>query len=258
MQRSCALTRRSVLRDGGLGLTAMLAGRSAEAAGSRTYVVGSTASGVPFSFVDMRTSHLTGAMIDIIEAIAKEAGFAIELRITSFAALIPSLQSKKIDIISAAMLKTPARQKVVDFSVPVFSYGAGIVVPARDTKDYRRIEDLRGMVAGVQAGTRFLDQLQLAGAKEIKTYDTLMDMLLDLSTRRIEVAYGDAPILKYEMAQARMRAARFVSGFRPPGVEDVCLVVRKGEGELLGRINAAVSRIQATEIQSAVKRWSLS
>ncbi len=197
-------------------------------------------------------------MIDIVKAIAADAGFPVEVRVTSFAALIPSLTSRKIDIISAGMLKTAAREKVVAFSLPVFSYGGGLVVPTSDQKEYRSIADLQGMTVGVQVGTRFYDQLQTSGAREVKTYDNLMDMLMDLSTRRIQVAYGDAPIFAYQMAQARMRAARLVKTFRPPSIEDVCLVVRKDDRDLLDRIDVSITRIKPTKIRAILDRWSVS
>jgi uncharacterized iron-regulated membrane protein len=228
-----------------------------DAANPRPYIVGSTATGVPFSFVDLKTSQPSGAMIDIVKAIAADAGFAIELRVTSFSALIPSLTSHKIDVISAGMLRTAAREKVVAFSQPVFSYGGGLVVPASDKKEYRTIADLQGMTVGVQVGTRFYDQLQTSGAREVKTYDNLMDMLMDLSTRRIQAAYGDAPIFAYQMAQARMRAARLVTTFRPPSIEEVCLVVRRDDHDLLARINASIARTKITKIGAILDRWSL-
>jgi polar amino acid transport system substrate-binding protein len=196
-------------------------------------------------------------MVDIVKAIAADSGFAIDLRVSAFGALIPSLTTKKIDIISAAMLKTPARAKVVDFSEPVYAYGAGIVVPARSNKKYKSIEDLRGTAVGAEVGTRFVDQLRAAGVEEIKTYDNLMEMLADLSVGRVGAAYGDAPIFAYQLAQARIKGARLATEFRPPSVEDVCLVVRKGDKELLDRINASIRRLKSTAIQAILNRWGL-
>ena len=245
-----ALTRRAVVQSVPAILLASVS--------PRIYRVGATATGVPFSFVDLKTNQPSGAMIDVVKAIAADAGFPIEVRVTSFSALIPSLTAHKIDLISAGMLKTAAREKVVAFSQPVFSYGGGLVVPANDKKEYRTIADLKGITVGVQVGTRFYDQLQASGAREVKTYDNLMDMLMDLSTRRIEAAYGDAPIFAYQMAQARMRAARLVKGFRPPSIEDVCLVVRQDDRDLLDRINASIGRIRNTKIKAILDRWSLS
>ncbi len=196
-------------------------------------------------------------MVDIVKAIAADSGFTIDLRVTAFGALIPSLTTKKIDIISAAMLKTPARAKVVDFSDPVYAYGAGIVVPTSSHQEYKTIEDLRGAAVGAEVGTRFVDQLKSAGVGEIRTYDNLMEMLGDLSVGRIGAAYGDAPIFAYQLAQARIKSARLATEFRPPSVEDVCLVVRKGDTELLARINASIRRLKSTAIQSILNRWGL-
>ena len=249
-------TRRAALRTAGI---IMLAGKPwpAPAAPVRTYIVGSTATGVPFSFIDIKTTSLIGAMVDIVKAIAADAGFTIDLRVTAFGALIPSLTTKKIDIISAAMLKTPARAKMVDFSDAVYAYGAGIVVPAGSRKQYKNIEDLRGTPVGAEVGTRFVEQLKGAGVGEIKTYDNLMEMLGDLSVGRIGAAYGDAPIFAYQLAQARIKSARLATEFRPPTIEDVCLVVRKGDTELLYRINASIRRLKNTAIQSILNRWGL-
>ena len=251
-----AATRRTALRTAGI---LVLAGKAwaAPPAPVRTYIVGSTATGVPFSFIDVKTTTLIGAMVDIVKAIAADSGFIIDLRITAFGALIPSLATKKIDIISAAMLKTPARAKVVDFSEPVYAYGAGIVVPTRSPKQYKSVEDLRGTAVGAEVGTRFVDQLKGAGVAEIKTYDNLMEMLGDLSVGRIGAAYGDAPIFAYQLAQAKIKSARIATEFRPPSVEDVCLVVRKGDTELLDRINVSIRRLKTTAIQSILDRWGL-
>jgi len=247
------MTRRSALEAALVPLGARW-GRCA----GKTYLVGSTATGAPFSFIDLKTNTLTGAMVDIVRAVAGDAGLQIDVRVSAFAALIPSLTSRKIDIISAAMLKTAARARVVDFSEPIYSYGAGLVVPVKDTRNYQRIEDLKGQTVGVQVGTRFFEQLQAAGAKQVKTYDNLMDMLRDLSADRIGAAYGDAPILAYELGQLKVQKARLVKSFKPPSIEDVCLVVRKDEAELLGRLNAAVQRIKTTKIKAIIDRWGLS
>jgi len=224
---------------------------------AKTYIVGSTATGVPFSFIDVKTTMLIGAMIDIVKAIAADAGFRIDLRVTPFGALIPSLTTRKIDIISAAMLRTPARAQVVDFSDAVYAYGAGIVVPARSPREYRSVADLRGTAVGAEVGTRFVDQLKAAGVQDIKTYDNLMEMLADLSVGRIGAAYGDAPIFAYQLAQARIKSARLATEFRPPSIEEVCLVVRKGDAELLARINTSIRRLKNTAIQSILNRWGL-
>ena len=91
-------------------------------AAQTVYKVGSTPTGVPFTFLDVKTNTIQGAMVDLITAIGEDAGFKVDVQATPFSALIPSLTSSKIDIISAAMLITDQRKEVIDFSDPVFPY----------------------------------------------------------------------------------------------------------------------------------------
>ena len=68
--------------------------------------VGSTPTGIPFTFLDTKTNTIEGVMVDLIKAIGKDAGFKVEIEGMQFSTLIPSLTSNKIDIIAAAMFIT--------------------------------------------------------------------------------------------------------------------------------------------------------
>jgi len=82
---------------------------SAAAVAEPVYKVGATATGIPFTFLDIKSGKIQGMMVDAAEAVGKAGGFGTEIQQTTFAALIPSLTTNKIDLISAAMLKTPER-----------------------------------------------------------------------------------------------------------------------------------------------------
>jgi polar amino acid transport system substrate-binding protein len=221
------------------------------------YIVGSSPTGVPFSFIDIHTFTLTGALVDVTRSLAQNAGFQAEFRETAFPALIPSLLARKIDIIAAAMLKTPQRAQVVDFTLPVYSYGAGLVVSSADNKLYRSVTDLKGLRVGAQVGTMYVDQLRPASPKDLKTYDSLYDILRDLRFGRIDAAYGDAPILRYELDKTKPANLRYVSSFHPPALEDVCLIVRKDSPHLLSRINESIRQIEPSSLKAILSRWNL-
>lgn len=221
------------------------------------YVVGSSPTGVPFSFIDIHTFTLTGGLVDVTKAVAHKAGFEVEFKETAFSALIPSLLANKIDVIAAAMLRTVPREQVVAFSDPVCSYGAGLAVKSTDKRDYRTLGDLKELTVGAQAGTLYVEQLRTIGIRELKTYDSLYDILRDLRFGRIDAAYGDAPILRYELEKTRPENVRYAKSFQTPSREDVCLVVRKSETGLLSRINGAIGQIRGTEIHAILARWNL-
>src|SRR6266542_2498390 len=85
--------------------------------------VGSTPTGIPFTFLDTKTNTIQGVMVDLVTEVGKDAGFSVQVEPMQFSALIAALTASKIDIISAAMYITPPRREVIDFSAPVYTYG---------------------------------------------------------------------------------------------------------------------------------------
>src|SRR3546814_7330746 len=93
------------------------------AANAETLRVGATSTGVPFTFLDVKTGKIEGMMVDTAKAVAKAAGYDAKIQQTVFSALIPSLTSDKIDMISAAMRSeahTSELQSLMRISYPVF------------------------------------------------------------------------------------------------------------------------------------------
>src|SRR5437588_9509735 len=78
--------------------------------------VGSTPTGIPFTFLDTKTNTIQGVMVDLVTEVGKEAGFQVQVEAMQFSTLIAALTSNKIDLISAAMYITPARREVIEFS----------------------------------------------------------------------------------------------------------------------------------------------
>jgi polar amino acid transport system substrate-binding protein len=224
-----------------------------------TYTVGSTPTGIPFTFLDVKTNTIQGAMVDLITAIGDDAGFKVVIQATPFSALIPSLTSNKIDIISAAMLITAPRKEVIDFSAPVFPYPEGMVVNSDDNTPYKSFAELKGQVVGAQVGTVYIDFLKKNGEfAEVKVYDSLADILRDVSLGRIKAGFGDAPILKYQLAQNPDFKAKLVPTYEPKMAGSVGIGVRKTDTELLQKINASLAKLQANgTLDKILVKWNL-
>ncbi|MDD8023766.1 MAG: ABC transporter substrate-binding protein [Paracoccaceae bacterium] len=210
---------------------------------AETLTVGITTTGIPFTFVDTATQKPTGAMVDLATAIARDLDVTPEFAISQFSALIPALQTDKIDLISAGMFATDKRKEVVNFSTPVYSYGDAAFVAADDTASYQ-IDDLAGQVVGAQIGTTFADQLQAKGIfSEVKLYDSLVDIMRDVKLGRIKAGFGDKPIVAYQISQNPALGVRLVDGYTPMGMGDVALAVSKDKPELLEKVNASIAAL---------------
>lgn len=249
----------SLFRRVALGVCATLCVSLVHAADAPLYKVGATATGSPFTYLDIKTNSIQGMMVDIAEAVGKAGGFNVEMQQTNFAALIPSLTSSKLDFISAGMLKTDERAKVVDFSHPVYAYGEGLIVKADDNGSYPDLNALKDQVVGAQAGTAFYDMLNKAGIfKEIRTYDSIAEMVRDITLGRIKAAVADQPIVAYQLRQNAFQGVKLAADYKPGKVGEVCLVTRKGDTETLNRLNTAIDAIKADgTLQAIVQKWGV-
>ena len=71
------------------------------------------------------------------------------------AELIPALNSNKTDIIAANLLISPERKALIDFSDPIAPGGDGLAVLKSDTKQYKTLDDLKGLAIGTQTGSPY-------------------------------------------------------------------------------------------------------
>lgn len=220
-------------------------------------IVGATPTAVPFNFLDTKTNTLQGAMVDITNALGKELGFTAKVLPTPFNALIPSLQTKKIDMISSAFAITAQRAEVVDFSDVLFTYGEEIVVSTKDNTEYKNTADLKGKVVGVQTGTVTVEPMKkVGGIKELKMYDTMPDMIRDVGLGRIDVAVGDGPVMLYNIANSGATGVRVAKTYQKQMQINIAIAVRKGDKELLARVNQGIAKIKANGTLDAIlKKW---
>jgi polar amino acid transport system substrate-binding protein len=223
------------------------------------YVVGASSSGVPFTFLDVESGSPRGIMVDIVRAVGEDAGFSPEVRMLPFNALIPSLTSGRIRLIAAAMVITPARREVVDFSDPVYSYGEALVVAVSDTAEYRTLEELKGKIVGAQVGTVYIDALRDSGLfPEVKVYDSVADILRDVGVGRIAAGFGDHPIVSYQLGLGTHPEVRLVRSYQPRVVGSIGIGLRKEDGELLSSINESLARLKENgTIEKILAGWQL-
>ncbi|MEM9556590.1 MAG: ABC transporter substrate-binding protein [Acidobacteriota bacterium] len=101
-----------------------------------------------------------GIDVDLVSALAKELGVALEIRPVSepsYAALIPELLAGRGDLVASSFSITEARRKTVDFSRPYFSVYPVVLVRRDSMIDGP--EDLAGLRGTVTSGSSLEEHL---------------------------------------------------------------------------------------------------
>lgn len=132
----------------------LLAGCGGEESKEKEKLTVLTNSGYPpYEVVDNK-GYLSGFDIDIINAIAEETGYEIEIKDVDFDTLIPSIQTGKADMAIAGITPSAERRKKVDFSEVYFSGETSQNYLLYSEKNgITSQDDLKGKTIGCQMGT---------------------------------------------------------------------------------------------------------
>ncbi|MFZ1110631.1 MAG: transporter substrate-binding domain-containing protein [Rhodomicrobium sp.] len=202
----------------------------------------------PFS-VSNAKGELDGFDIDIAKALCAKMGADCEIVAQDWDGIIPALLARKYDAIVASMNVTEDRKKVVAFTKPY--YRSPSVFVARKGADLKDVSPkaLIGKSIGVQSATNHSAFLEDVYSRSIvRLYNTVADAYRDLAAGRVDyVMYDKLAAYDWlrsaeggccELAPAELNdPAYFGSG--------VAIALRKGDGALAEKFNAAIDGIVA-------------
>ncbi|WP_339060997.1 ABC transporter substrate-binding protein [Tepidibacillus marianensis] len=190
----------------------------------------------PFNF--KKDGQLEGFDVEIGKALAEKMGMKSNPIATPWETIIEGLKRGKYDAIIGSMAITEDRKKQVDFSKPYYRSGAQIFVKD-DNQDIKKAEDLNGKRIGVVKSSTFGD-LARKYSKNIKEYSSDILALQDLPTGRIDAVITDQ-LVGLNAIQENVLKLKDVAD--PLYLDEMAIPVKKGNKELLEKINKALDEI---------------
>lgn len=218
--------------------------------------VGTEATFPPFESRD-DDDNFIGFDIDIINYIAEDNGWEIEIVDIDFTLLVDSLASGHLDIVIAAMTIDEDRSKKVLFSDPYYDASQIIVVRDDETREFD-LEDIADMnlVVGVQMGTTgAMEADNILGEEKInnlKEYRRANEAFLELKNGRVDLVIIDEPVAKkyiQQMGGMKLHGDRFTD-------EKFGIAVQLGNTELMDKINASLAKLVSSgEYDVLYDKW---
>jgi polar amino acid transport system substrate-binding protein len=221
---------------------------SACAKQTQTLKVGTSADYPPYESKDTKTNEFVGFDMDLIREIGKRAGLQVQIVDMPFDSLIAAVQEGKVDAVIAAMQKSAARQEKVDFSDGYHRQQDAFLVKGDSTINMTKPQDAAGLKIGVQTGTLqeqwAVDNLIPLGTTEdqILRYERVDQGALDVANGRIDVLFINADPAA-ELAKNQGLKVALVTG--DTVAADQAIAVKKGNAELLKKINDALAAMQS-------------
>lgn len=105
----------------------------------------------PFEYQDSSGEYI-GIDVDLLNAIAKDQGFKVDLKPLGFDSAIQAVQSDQVDGMIAGTSITDERKKSFDFSDSYFDSGLQMAVK-KGNSSIKSYDDLKGKTVAAKVGT---------------------------------------------------------------------------------------------------------
>ena len=207
-----------------------------------TIVFGTNAEFPPFEFTTTEgvIGQYDGIDMAIANKIAQDNGMTAEINNMEFDSLLVALENGQVDAVIAGMTITPERQEEVDFTTPYYTATQVMIVPEDSTiasaadmegKEIRVIQGYTGETAVQELGYAY------------QSFKKGTEAVMELVNGKCDVVVIDsATAEKYVSDNEGLKIVQDEAAF---GAEEYGIAVKKGNTELLEKMNTAIEAMLA-------------
>lgn len=217
-------------------------------------VVGVSDTTPPFSFKKPGEATVIGYDLDLVHAVAKRLGVAVETVSLSSAERVPLLQQGKVDFVATSMTRTPERLKDIDFSYIYFVTPHAVIV--KKSSGITSVKQLAGKKASSAtsstAGGNLKEAVPEVEIVYVRDYAIAFDMLKD---GKVDAFPTDESVLRAIVQQSgKPDDYLFLSDFNKS--RNVGFAMKKGEPRFKEAVNRALLDIETSgEAEKIFAAW---
>lgn len=211
-----------------------------------TLIMGTNAAFPPFEFVTTNglVDEFDGIDVAIAKKIAEDNGMELKISDQEFDGLISAVSTGKVDMVVAGMTATDERRENVDFSDTYYVASQVIVVP--EGSDIASAADLLndkkvGVVLGY-TGDILVTDMGIADSN-ITRANRGIDIVQDVKNGKLDAVVIDSATGKALAAANGLQIVEDAEAFE---TEEYAIAVKKGNTELLEKINATLAEMKAS------------
>jgi ABC-type amino acid transport substrate-binding protein len=214
----------------------------------------------PFEFIS--NGKTVGFEVDLMREIARRLGLQPEFADTRWETILHEMQESRYDCIIGGITITPARQRLLAWSIPYMTTTLSLLVDSTRSPAPMISSDLTGATVGVQGATTDYDEaleMERTGKiRNVKIYSfaEIANALTDLAAGRIQAVMKVYPVAAW--------FARHTPGLRildqiPNDPQRLGIGFNKSNTGLVAAVNDALIEMQRDGSRRALaQRWRVS
>lgn len=214
-------------------------------------VFGTNAEFPPFEFVTANgvLGEYDGIDMAIVKQIGEDIGAEIVIENMEFDSLIMALANGQIDASISGMTITEERKETVDFSVPY--YKATQVMIVKEDSDIAKAADMEGKkIVAIQGYTGEICVQEMG--YEYEAFKKGTEAVMELANGKCDVVVIDSATAESYIKDTE--GLKIVEDTEAFPVEEYGIAVKKGNTELLNKINASIEKMLA---DGKIADWSV-
>ena len=224
---------------------------AAPAPAAKAVVVGTDAAYAPFELQNEK-GEIVGFTIDVVDAIAKKQGIEVKFVNTPWEGIFNALQQGDRDMLASSITITDERKQSMDFTDPYFDAHQLIAVKANSK--VAKFDDLKKLKVGVQTGTtgdEAVTKLLGKASTSIKRFESTPLALKELEAGGVDAVVADNGVVVNYVTNNPDAKFKTVNdkAFEP---EQYGFAVKKGNAELLDKLNKGLAEIKADGTYAAI------
>jgi len=203
-----------------------------------------------------KDGKVVGFEIDLMEAIAKEAGFKVEFKNVSWDDIFAALKSPKYpnSCAMSSITITQARKKSYDFSNPYITIDQDLIVP--ESLKVKDMSDMKGRKVAAQFSSTGAVELKKYKDVIMKPYDDIGLAFSDMAAGRIDGVLCDNPVAKSYAFHKKELKGKFKVGYSIKTNEQLGIMVKKGDKKILDLINKGIDSVKMKGLdKKIIEKW---
>lgn len=200
--------------------------------------------------------ELAGVEVDLMRRVGRELGRPVKAVVLPQDELIEALLGGRVDVIMSGLSITPARKVRIQFTDSWMSSGLMAMMRIQDAGQFRSKRDIarfNGRI-GVVAGTTGHEYVQKnCPAARLVRFSSAADGAIQLQQNTIDLFIDDIPSILW---QSSTHSAELVSLLERLTTEQIAWGVRRGDDELLGKLNGMLRKWKSDgSLDVAILKW---
>ncbi|NEO84370.1 MAG: transporter substrate-binding domain-containing protein [Spirulina sp. SIO3F2] len=202
--------------------------------------------------VYIEDEQTVGLAVELAQAIAEKSGISIQVKAMDWATAQTQVLQGKADAL-LQINSSPEREKIYDFSDPLLKSDF-CIFRQQDNINIQGIESLFGRTVGVEAKGYPRSLLQKYPQIETRIVSSWREGFEQIKAGEIDAVIVDRWVGEYELSMHQIQGITIVSD--PVETSYSAIAVRKGDRELLTKINTGLAQIDADGTRAKIlKQW---